>query len=104
MGELNFRDCLVFLDDILIFLKIFDEYFDRLIVVFERFEKYCLKFKVKKCEFLKKSVIYFGYVVSDVGVVIDFEKIKVIIIWLVFYNIKILRIFLGFVGYYRRYV
>lgn len=104
MGELNLIKCLVFFDDILIYLQIFDEYMDRLIVVFQRFEKYNLKFKVKKCEFFKDRVIYLGYVVSEKGIEIDLEKIKVILIWLVFSNIKIFRIFLGFFGYYRRYV
>lgn len=45
MGELNLRDCLVFLDDILIFSKTFDEHLDRLTAVFERLEKHCLKLK-----------------------------------------------------------
>lgn len=104
MGELNLRDCLVFLDDILIFSKTFDEHLDRLTAVFERLEKHCLKLKAKKCEFLKKSVTYLGHVVSDVGVATDPEKTKAITTWPVPYNIKTLRTFLGFAGYYRRYV
>lgn len=104
MGELNLRDCLVFLDDILIFSETFDEHLDRLTAVFKRLETHCLKLKAKKCEFFKRSVTYLGHVVSEEGVATDPEKTKAIATWPVPHNIKTLRTFLGFAGYYRRYV
>lgn len=71
MGEINLRDCLVFLDDILIFSKTFTEHLDSLTAVYERLEKHCLKLKAKKCELLKKSVTDLSHVVSDEGVATD---------------------------------
>ena len=53
MGELNLRDCLVFLDDILVFSQTFDEHIDRLTAVFQRLERHNLKLKAKKCEFFR---------------------------------------------------
>lgn len=47
MGELNLRDCLVFLDDILIFSRTFDEHLNRLTAVFKRLEIHLLKLKCK---------------------------------------------------------
>lgn len=36
MGDLNLRDCLIYLDDIIIFSSTFEEHIDRLHAVFER--------------------------------------------------------------------
>ena len=104
MGELNLRDCLVFLDDILIFSRTFDEHLDRLTAVFQRLENHHLKLKGKKCEFFDSSVTYLGHIVSKDGVATDPEKTRAISTWPVPHNVKTLRTFLGFAGYYRRYV
>lgn len=104
MGELNLTKCLVFLDDILIYSQTFDEHMDRLTAVFQRLEKHNLKLKAKKCEFFKDRVTYLGHVVSEKGIETDPEKTKAISTWPVPSNIKTLRTFLGFSGYYRRYV
>ena len=104
MGELNLRDCLVFLDDILVFSQTFDEHIDRLTAVFQRLERHNLKLKAKKCEFFRESVTYLGHVVSRAGIATDPEKTKSISTWPVPHNVKTLRTFLGFTGYYKRYV
>ena len=104
MGELNLRKCLVFLDDILIFSQTFDEHLDRLTAVFQRLEQHNLKLKAKKCQFFQNSVSYLGHIVSEKGIATDPEKTRAISTWPVPGNIKALRTFLGFSGYYRRYV
>ena len=52
MGELNLKECLIFLDDILIFSESFDEHLSRLNAVFSRLHKHGLKLKAYKCDFL----------------------------------------------------
>ena len=104
MGELNLRECLIFLDDILIFSDTFEEHIKRIEAVFSRLHEHGLKLKPSKCEFFKGSVSYLGHVVSANGVETDPEKIKALSEWPVPHNVKTLRSFLGFTGYYRRYV
>ena len=104
MGELNLRECLIFLDDILIFSVTFEEHIRRLEAVFSRLHEHGLKLKPSKCEFFKSSVKYLGHVVSEHGVETDPDKIKALTDWPVPHNIKTLRSFLGFTGYYRRFV
>ena len=56
MGSMHLRECLIFLDDILIFSKTFDEHISRLTSVFKRLEQNKLKLKPSKCELFKPSV------------------------------------------------
>lgn len=104
MGELPLKDCLIYLDDIIIYSNSISTHFSRLESVFQRIEKYNLKLKGSKCEFFQTKVQYLGHVVSSQGVETDSEKIKVLKEWPVPTSVKELRKFLGFAGYYRRYV
>ena len=52
MGDLNLTDCLIYLDDIVIFSSPFEEHLDRLEAVFSRLKQHNLKLKASKCEFM----------------------------------------------------
>ena len=99
MGETYLKECLIFLDDILIFSETFEEHISRLEAVFSR-----LKLKPSKCEVFKSSVRYLGHVVSEQGVQTDPDKIEALASWLEPSSIKELRSFLAFTGYYRRFI
>lgn len=104
MGDMNLKECLLFLDDILIFSSTFKEHLERLEAVFQRLHEYKLKLNPKKCEFFKSEVRYLGHVVSEEGIMTDPEKTAALKEWPVPTNIKTLRSFLGFAGYYRRFI
>ena len=99
-----YQTMLCYLDDILIFSKTIEEHIQRLDEVFEILETNGLKLKRKKCCFLKESVIYLGHMIDKEGVSPDPNKIEVIQKWDIPRNIKELRAFIGFTGYYRKYV
>ncbi|KAJ8028616.1 hypothetical protein HOLleu_30909 [Holothuria leucospilota] len=104
VGDMNLKQCLVYLDDVIIFSKAFEEHLERLNSVFQRLRDFGLKLKPSKCEFLRQSVNYLGHIVSARGVETDPEKTERIRKWPVPINVKQLRKFLGFTGYYRRFV
>ena len=104
MGELHLRECLIFIDDILIFSKTFEEHIQRLEAVFARLEEHNLKLKPSKCEFFNTSVLYLGHFVSRDGIATDPEKTEAVSNWQIPCDIASLRKFLGFAGYYRRFV
>ena len=104
MGDINLRDCLIYLDDIIIFSDTFENHLERLEAVFQRLHKYNLKLKASKCEFFRSEVTYLGHVVSQAGIKTDPEKIRVLKDWPVPKSIKDVRKLLGFAGYYRRFV
>jgi len=104
LGKLISKICLVYLDDVIIFGKSFNEMLMNLEKVFECFRSANLKINPKKCELFKKDVKFLGHVVSSQGVTTDPEKIAAVREWPIPHNKKQLRSFLGFCSYYRRFV
>ena len=95
---------LVYLYDVIVFSKTFDEHLERLEKVLTNLAQQGLKIKREKCSFLRREVSYLGYVVSSNGVSTDPDKISVVKNWPVPKTVKELRSFLGFASYYRRFV
>ena len=58
MGDLHLRECLLYIDNIIIFNRTFDEHISRLEAVFERLHKAKLKLKASKCFFIKDQIKY----------------------------------------------
>ena len=104
MGDMNLRDCLVYLDDIIIFFSTFEERIDGLTAVFSRLQEHNLKLKASKCEFMMSQVTYLGHIVSQEGIQTDPKKTSAIRDWPVPQNMKDIGSFLGFTGYYRCFI
>lgn len=52
LGDLHYKTCFIYLDDVIIFSKTVEEHLDRLKQVFERFRDFRLKLSPKKYSFL----------------------------------------------------
>ena len=104
LNEQIFQILLVYLDDILIFSKTFEEHLERLEMVLKRLREHGLKLKLEKCTFLRRRVTYLGHEVSGAGIAPDPQKIAVVQEWPVPQTVKELRTFLGFASYYRRFI
>ena len=63
-----------------------------------------MKLKPCKCEFIKKRIEYLGHIVSEEGILTDPQKVEAVIHWPVPKTVYDVRAFLGFVGYYRRFL
>ncbi|XP_041434006.1 uncharacterized protein LOC121398770 [Xenopus laevis] len=104
LGDLCPRECLVYLDDIIVFGSTLEEHHERLIRVIDRLQEEGLKLSIDKCKFGRTSVHYVGHIVSAEGVSTDPAKIEAVVNWPQPNNLTELRSFLGFCGYYRRFV
>ncbi|RXN13805.1 Retrovirus-related Pol polyprotein from transposon 412 [Labeo rohita] len=104
MGDLHRKQVLVFIDDLIVFSKTLEEHELRLVQVLNRLKEYGLKLSPEKCCFFQTSVRYLGHVVSKDGVETDPAKVEALKTWPRPTNLKELRAFLGFAGYYRRFV
>ena len=95
---------LIYLDDIIIFSPTFEEHLKRLEAVFAKLSNHNLKLTAKKCHFFQKRVKYLGHIVSEEGIQTDPDKIDSVKSWKTPTSTKEVRQFLGFTGYYRRFV
>ena len=101
---LNLVTCAVYLDDVIIFARSKTELYERLTQVFDRLREANLKMKPKKCEFLKESINFLGYIVSEAGIRCSETHLQAVSSWPPPSNIKELQTFLGFMNFYRRFI
>ncbi len=101
---LSWETCLVYLDDIIVLGRSFEEHLQNLEQVFLRLRAANLKLNCKKCTLFRKQVNYLGHVVSEEGVAVDPEKIRAVRDWPTPKNKHEVRSFLGLSTYYRRFV
>ena len=97
---LSLDRCLVYLDDVIVFSRSFDEHLVNLECVFERLAQAGLTLKLSKCTFCRKEVRYLGHIVGSGGIrpdscVLSYPAPK---------NLKELQAFLGLANYYRRFI
>lgn len=104
MGDLNLKQALVFIDDVIVFSSTLEEHEERLLNVLTRLREYGLKLSPEKCKFFQTTVKYLGRIVSEKGIETDPEKIASLKTWPKPNNLKELRTFLGLCGYYRRFI
>lgn len=103
-AEIHMKECFSFLDDVIVPGRTFEEDLLRLRHAFEKVRLNRLKLNAGKCELFRKKVTYCGHVISEEGVETDPRKTAKIEQWKIPENTKELRTFLGFTGYYRRFV
>ena len=104
LGDLNFHWCIIYLDDIVIFSKDLASHLQRHEAVFRKLEEAGLKLKPSKCELFWRQLAYLGHVISPKGVATDEGKIEAIKNWPTPTNVKEVQSFLGFMGYYCRFI
>ena len=93
-----------YLDDILIFSPNMNTHFAHLEIVFQRLREVNLKLKESKCNFLKRQIQYLGHFISGKGIEPIPEKLEAMKSIPAPRNPKEVKQFLGFVGYYRKFI
>ena len=94
--------CLLYLDDILVHAKTFEEEIANLREVFGRFRAANLKLNPKKCELFRQKVLYLGHIVTQEGISTEPSKVEAVISWPTPMNKRGLRGFLGLCSYYSK--
>jgi hypothetical protein len=94
----------VFIDDILVYLKSMEEHEDQLWIVLQCLWEHQLYAKFSKCMFWIKEVPFSGHVVSPEGITVDPSKVKEVLDWKPPTTVSEVRSFLGLAGYYRRFI
>lgn len=103
LANLKWQMCLVYLDDILIFGRSFEEHQQRLDLVLSALEKAGLTLNVSKCIFATTKVFHLGHIIDEHGIQPNPEKISALVNFHIS-DVKSLRGFLGLASFYRRFV
>ena len=101
---LQWKTLLVYIDDIVIYSSNMEDHIRTLDEALGRLSKAGLKLKPSKCDFFKNEVLYLGHVISDKGVKPNPSDIDSVKIWKEPKSVKQVQQFLGFCGYYRKFV
>ena len=101
---LQWITCLIYIDNIIVFGRTFEEHVQRLEQIFERIREAGLKLKPTKCNMFKQEVIFLGYVVSGEGVRPSPVNSTKILDWPEPRTAKQEKQFVAMGSYYRRYV
>ena len=104
LGDLHLNGCVVYIDDIIIYSKTEEEHRELLVKVFKKLREAGLKLSPKKCHFMQSSVKCLGHIVSSEGISCDPAKTSTVESWPAPSNVKELQSFLGFTGFYRRFI
>ena len=104
LGDLHLNWCIIYLDDIIVYLKTPEEHIEQLTGVFEKLSKAGLKLKSSKCEFFKERISYLGHIVSNHGIETDPKKKASVKHWPHPETVTQVRKFLSFTNYYRKFL
>lgn len=62
------KECLIYLDDVLVFSRSFTDHLQSLGEVFSQFHSAGLKLKARKCQLAQTQATFMGHVVSSHGI------------------------------------
>jgi hypothetical protein len=104
LSGLNWVQCMVYLDDILVFSPTFEQHLATLESIFERLIGANLKIKLSKCDWARTELNYLGHVINTKGKMPDPKKVSAIKDLPPPRNVKDVMSFLGKVGYYHKFI
>jgi len=94
----------IYVDDIHITSKSFGEHMQHLEQIFRKLSHHNITINRKKSQFLKNQVIFLGHIISEKGISMDPDKIKVINDFQPPRTKKQIQSFLGFINFYRKFI
>lgn len=98
------HSAVVYLDDILVYSKTFDEHIIHVNQVLRKLYEADLFAQLDKCEFHKSEVEWLGFVLGSNGIGMDPSKVEAITSWVAPRNPTEVMSFLGFANFYRRFI
>ena len=104
LAGLQWSSCLVYLDDIIIMGRTFEEHLKNLQRVLERLKQAGLKLHPQKCQFLQHRVNFLGHIVSSTRIEPDPSKTLKVKEWPKPTSVQEVQQFLGLTNYYRHFV
>ena len=104
LAGMTWEELLAFFHDVVIFGATFSKHYESLDRALSLIEEAGLKVKPAKCCLLRQRVPFVGHILSAEGVSTDPEKVSAVKSWPPPTNVYELRVFLGKIGYYRKFI
>ena len=104
LGELNLTYCVIYLDDVIVFVRMEEEHLECLRVVFERFCEFNFKLKPLKCSFFQSEIVYLAHNVLPRGILPSWENVQTMQEFLMLETYMQVHAFCGLTGHYRRFI
>lgn len=104
LAGLKWYICLVYIDDIIVFARTFQEHLERLEIVLRRIADAKIKLKLAKCHFFESTLLILGHLVDELGVRPNPAKIRAVSQFPEPKNLKEVQRFVGMCSYYRRFI
>ena len=101
---LNWKTCLIYIDDIIVYANSFEEHMERVREVLIRIIEAKLKLKPEKCQLLCEEVEFLGHVLNKDGVKPNPKNVEKLLKIERPKNQKQVRQFIGLATYYRKYI
>jgi hypothetical protein len=98
------KHALVYLDDVVIYSKTWEEHLQHVRSVLQAVREKKFYCRIWKCHFGEPRLDYLGHVIQDGEISVDTSKLEVLRDWPVPTNPTEVRKFLGFTGYFRRFI
>lgn len=95
---------IIYMDDILIPSKTFDEGLQRLEEVLRLLQEAGLTLKMEKCNFFQESIVFLGFEIDKFGIRPGVQKTQAVSKFPIPRNQSDVRRFLGLAGFFRRFV
>jgi hypothetical protein len=94
----------VFIDDILVYLRSEEEHEEHLRLVLKKLRDHRLYAKLSKCEFWLKQVTFLGHIISKGGISVYPSKVQDVLGWNAPTSVRDIQSFLGLARYYQRFI
>ena len=104
LGELNLIYCLIYLDNLIVFLWTAEEHLHRLYIVFNWLREYNLKLKLSKCSLFREEINCLAHQVSKQVVQPSDANLKAITECALPKTYMEIHTFFGLLGHYRQFI
>ena len=95
---------MAYLDNIIIYLNIKEEYKEYVKWVLKRLYNKNIPIAIKKYKFYTKKTDFIKFIIKPRQISMDLKKVKAIVDWQDLESVTELKSFLGFCNYYRRFI
>ena len=104
LSEFDSREVIVYIDDIMIMSRTFEEHLTLVAKVLKTLADYSIKVKLSKCSWFKSEVKFLGHIVSPTGLRKCESHMSTIRNYPLPTTVSELRSFMGLVNYHRKFI